>query len=247
MSQGPVREAVVAVIPARHASTRFPGKMLALIAGQPLIRRVWEQVRQCHRVGRVIIATDHAEIETAAREFGAEVVMTDPHLPSGTDRVAAAVRDLEAEWILNVQGDEPLIDPGVLDTLVASLGPCPMATLARQRTDDEGYRDPNQVKVVSSSDGRALYFSRSPIPFDRDGAGTPWWHHIGVYAYRAEALQRLVSLPPSDLEVTEKLEQLRALQNGIAIQVIPTTFEAIGVDTPEDVARVEARLYDRKT
>ncbi len=247
MSTGPGPEEVVAVIPARHASTRFPGKMLAMIAGKPLIQRVWEQVGQCRRVGRIIIATDHAAIESAAHDFGAEVVMTDPDLPSGTDRVAAAVIGCGSEWVLNVQGDEPLIDPGVLDAMVSVLGPYPMATLARQRNDEAGYRDPNQVKVVFAPDGRALYFSRSPLPFDRDGAGTPWWHHIGVYAYRMEALQRLVTLPPSDLEVTERLEQLRALQNGIAIQVIPTTFDAIGVDTPEDVARVEARLYDRKT
>jgi 3-deoxy-manno-octulosonate cytidylyltransferase (CMP-KDO synthetase) len=247
MSAGPPPDAVIAVIPARHASTRFPGKMLSAIAGKPLIQRVWEQVRQCQRVGRVVIATDHTDIETAARSFGAEVVMTSAEAASGTDRVAEVVKGIEESWVVNVQGDEPLIDPDVLDSMISQLGPSPMATLARERTDVEGFRDPNQVKVVRDSNGNALYFSRSPIPHDRDNAGGTWWHHIGVYAYRVDVLQRLVTLPPSDLEVTERLEQLRALQNGIAIQVIPTTFESIGVDTPDDVAIVEARIYDRSS
>lgn len=242
--KAPDRDEVVAVIPARHASTRFPGKMLAMIRDKPLIQHVWERVRRCQRIGRVVIATDHEAIARAAAGFGAEAVMTHPEAPSGTDRVAEVCANLDCRWVVNVQGDEPLMEPEVLDALVSRLGLCPMATLARWRTDEEGYRDPNQVKVVLDAGGRALYFSRAPIPHNRDGEPSGWWHHIGVYAYDRATLQQLVQWPESDLERIERLEQLRALQNGVAIQVIPTTFESIGVDTPEDIALVESRLYD---
>lgn len=239
---------VCAVIPARYGSTRFPGKMLAELEGKPLLRHVWENVATARRVGRVLIATDDERIAQAARGFGAEVVITDPALPSGTDRVAAAARDVPADWILNVQGDEPLLPGGVLDELIAAMdGSCPMGTLARRITDEALLRQPDVVKVVTDLRGRALYFSRAPIPFCRDhDVAADSWHHLGVYIYRPDVLRDLVSLPPSPLEQVEKLEQLRALQNGIAIQVVPTTVETIGVDRPEDLARVAARLRAKR-
>ena len=230
---------VWAVIPARHASTRFPGKMLADIKGKPLIQRVWEAVSSARKIRRVMIATDHDEIYQTARAFGAEVHMTAAELPSGTDRVAAVTVDSTADWIVNVQGDEPLMKGVVLDQFVDALGDFPMATLARRISDPAEVSNPNVVKVVTDFKGRALYFSRSAIPFQRDTDGVAaYWQHLGIYAYRPEVLQQLVKLPPAPLELTEKLEQLRALQNGIAIQVLPTSLETIGVDTPEDLQRV---------
>jgi len=232
---------VIAIIPARYASTRFPGKMLADIKGKPLIQRVWEGVSSSKLITRVIIATDHEKIFNAAQNFGAEVVMTDPGLPSGTDRAAAVTRDLQADWVVNVQGDEPLMRGEILDDFISQLAPgFEMATLARKLpASSEAIHDPNVVKVVSGLDGRALYFSRSTIPYKRDAKDeAEYWQHLGIYAYRAATLQRLVALTVSPLERIEKLEQLRALQNGIAIQVLPTSLEAIGVDTPEDLQRV---------
>jgi 3-deoxy-manno-octulosonate cytidylyltransferase (CMP-KDO synthetase) len=231
---------VIAVIPARFASTRFPGKMLADIKGKPLIQRVWEGVSSSRLITRVIIATDHEQIFQAAKNFGAEVVMTDPALPSGTDRAAAVTKGLAADWVINVQGDEPLMRGAILDEFIAHLGDFPMATLARKiAANSEAITDPNVVKVVSGLDGRALYFSRSAIPYKRDANDeVEYWQHLGIYAYKPDVLQRLVSLTVSPLERIEKLEQLRALQNGIAIQVLPTSLEAIGVDTPEDLQRV---------
>ena len=230
---------VWAVIPARHASSRFPGKMLADIKGKPLIQRVWEAVSGSRRIARVLIATDHDAIFKAAQGFGAEVQMTDPDLPSGTDRVAVVTQGCEADWIINVQGDEPLLRGDILDGFIDALGDFPMATLARRITHLREINDPNVVKVVTGLDGRALYFSRSPVPFQRDPDGEAvYWQHLGIYAYRPSILQQLVKMPPSPLERIEKLEQLRALQNGIAIQVLPTSLESIGVDTPEDLQRV---------
>lgn len=235
---------VWAVIPARHASTRFPGKMLADLNGKPLIQRVWEQVRQARLIDRITIATDHESIRAAAKAFGAEVVMTDPELPSGTDRIAAVTSGQVDGWILNVQGDEPMMTPEVLDSFIDSLGRArDMATMARKITDERDINNPNVVKVVSDVTGRALYFSRSPIPFDRDKTGgVTYWHHLGIYAYRPAILQQIVSWPQSELEKTEKLEQLRALQNGVAIQVTPTSVESVGVDSPEDLEKVSKLL-----
>lgn len=237
---------VCAVIPARYASTRFPGKMLADLNGKPLIQRVWEQVRTARRIGRIIIATDDERIRAAVQGFGGEAVMTDPALPSGTDRVAVATRGMPVDWVLNVQGDEPLITGEVLDDFIAALGACPMATMARRITDPAAITDPNVVKVVTDFSGRALYFSRSPIPHVRDaGDRAEYWHHLGIYVYRPEILQKLVQWPPSPLELAEKLEQLRALQNGVAVQVVPTSVESIGVDRPEDMQRVAALLMEK--
>lgn len=240
----------IAIIPARFGSTRFPGKMLHQIAGKSLLQWVYEGVAACPGLAAVRIATDDHRILEAARALGADAILTDPRHPSGTDRVAEAARNLSADWILNIQGDEPLISPEVLQPFLDHLASLPanlgMATMARPLTDPKDIADPNLVKVVTSLTGRALYFSRLAIPCHRDGpTNTPHWHHLGLYAYRPATLYRLVSLPPSPLELAEKLEQLRALQNDIAIQVVPTTFLSIGVDTPEDAQRVAPLLRAR--
>lgn len=236
-----MNEHVWAVIPARYASTRFPRKMLADVKGKPLIQRTWEQVSKAKNIRRITIATDHEEIKQVALSFGAEVVMTDPDLPSGTDRIAVVTRECKEGWILNVQGDEPLIDPNVLDKFIDALvsTKAPMATLARKMEQGEDVSNPHLVKVVMDCSGLALYFSRSLIPYNRDGhADVDFWHHLGIYAYRPQTLQQLVLWSPSGLEQAEKLEQLRALQNGVAIQVIPTSVMTVGVDSPEDLERV---------
>ena len=238
---------VLAVIPARYGSTRFPAKALAEIDGRTLIQWVWEGTREAKMIQRIIVATDHPEIEKECRRLGAEVAMTSEAHTSGTDRVAEAVGDLQADWILNVQGDEILIRGGILDEFVAQLQRLDvsvgMATLARKITEKGEEKDSTIVKVVTDLQGKAMYFSRAVIPFCRDqDTEVDYWHHLGIYAYRPEVLKKLVNLPPSPLEKIEKLEQLRALQNGIAIQVIATNFVSIGVDTPQDIERVRARL-----
>jgi 3-deoxy-manno-octulosonate cytidylyltransferase (CMP-KDO synthetase) len=239
----PIMSSIVAIIPARYGSTRLPAKAIASIHGKPLIQWVWEGVKSSKKIDRVIIATDDERIEQAAKSFGAEVVMTSPDHHSGTDRVAEVAKNIDAEWIINIQGDEPLIRGDILDDMISKLGPYEMATLARKIDQPGEEKNPNIVKVVSDLSGRALYFSRTPIPYLRDqDQRVTYWHHLGMYAYRKETLLKLVQFPPSPLEQIEKLEQLRALQNGIAIQVIPTTLFVIGVDTPEDLKAVEQYL-----
>ncbi|MCB9898148.1 MAG: 3-deoxy-manno-octulosonate cytidylyltransferase [Planctomycetes bacterium] len=234
----------VAVVPARWASTRLPGKPLLAETGKPLIRHVWEQVERARRLDPVVIATDDERILAVAREFGAQAVLTRADHPSGTDRVAEVVATLpEAAFVLNVQGDEPEIDPDDLDRLVERLATSgdDMATLARPLGDDEAdvLADPHAVKVVFDAARRAMYFSRSPIPHGTDPRGT--YLHVGVYAYRREALLRLAAAPPSALERRERLEQLRALEMGLTIGVVLTTNHALGIDTPADYARFVAR------
>ena len=233
------------VIPARWGSSRFPGKPLAPIAGVSLIQRVYERAARSQRADAIYVATDDDRILGHVMEFGGKVVRPEGDFQSGTDRIAAAlplIEDLESarfEIILNVQGDEPLIDIAAVDGLIDVLrsGMSPMATLAAPFESDDEYHSRDVVKVVSDVDGRALYFSRAALG-SRDTA----LRHVGVYAYRREALERFVSLPPSPLERAESLEQLRALQNGIGIAVIRTGRAHLGVDRPEDVARVEAAL-----
>ncbi len=237
---------VLVVIPARYASTRFPGKMLAPVAGKPLIQHAWENACRSERVERVLVATDDERIASVIRHAGGEAVMTDPALPSGTDRIAAALGG-EADvydYIINIQGDEPLFSAEEMDRFISELDGSPMATLVRQMDAGEDVTDPNVVKVVTAASGHALYFSRLPIPYDRDqsGVGEGYLHHLGIYAYRPETLKKLLSLPPGRLEMKEKLEQLRALENGIGIQVVLTSLHSIGVDVPEDVKRVETLL-----
>ena len=231
------------VIPARYGAQRFPGKPLALIAGKPLIQRVYEQARQAKRLDRVVVATDDARIAAAVKKFGGEVVLTSPACPSGTDRAAEVARQLDCDLIVNIQGDEPLIQPAMIDQLVDGFAGCDMATLARPIESAEVLANPNVVKVVFASNGNALYFSRHPIPFVRE-VGTPAQHfkHLGIYAYRREFLLKFVQLPQSALEKTEKLEQLRALENGFAIKVLVTPHDSVGVDVPADVEIVEEIL-----
>ena len=207
------------VIPARYGAQRFPGKPLALIAGKPLVQRVYEQARKAQRLDRIVIATDDTRIADVVKKFGGEVVMTSPACPSGTDRAAEVARQLDCDRVVNIQGDEPLMRPEMIDQLVDSLADYDMATLARLIESAEVLANPNVVKVVFATTGNALYFSRHPIPFVRDiGATAPHFKHLGIYAYRRDFLLKFVQLPPSALEKTEKLEQLRALENGFAIK-----------------------------
>ena len=240
---------VVAVIPARWASTRFPGKPLAQLAGEPMIAHVARRAAEAATVQHVIVATDDERIARAAEAAGAEAVMTG-ECPSGTDRVAAALAGRD-EWniIVNVQGDEPLLSGDNVDVLVRGLAGNPdepMATLCRPLEPDRA-GDPNAVKVVRDSRFRALYFSRSVIPYPRiaDEAKPLWRLHLGIYGFRREALDRFVSLQPSPLERAEGLEQLRALENGIPILVLDAPHPAFGVDSPEDLQRVEKILQKR--
>lgn len=239
--------AVVAVIPARYASTRLPGKPLLAETGRPLIQHVVEAAARARRLDRVIVATDDGRIAAAVNRFGGEVVMTRPDHPSGTDRVAEVAAGLpEARIIVNLQGDEPELSGAAIDRLVALLEhdrDAPMATLCAPIRDVATYRDPSCVKVVVSAAGRALYFSRAAIPHHRDGEfGAPLARlHLGLYAYRRDLLLRLASLPPSPLERAERLEQLRVLEAGYPIAIAEVEEPGIGIDTPEDYRRFVAR------
>ena len=236
----------VIVIPARYASSRFPGKPLAVIAGKPMIRHVWEKaVASC--ADHVLIATDDQRIADAVTAFGGVAVMTREDHPSGTDRIAEAVAKsgIDADIVINVQGDEPLMPSSVIDRLIHEMenADWEMATVAVPA--ERGGLTADNVKVVTGVDGRALYFSRAEIPFVRQGGvAAPVYLHWGIYAYRRDVLDRFVKLPAGILENSEKLEQLRALENGISIKVIFSDLESIGVDTPADIARAEAKLME---
>lgn len=240
---------ILGVIPARYGSSRFPGKPLVPIAGKPLIQRVVEQCRKATSLTDVIVATDDERIAAAAREF-CRVEMTRADHPSGTDRVAEVVRRFDCDAVVNVQGDEPLIDPHVIDGVAQALRECEMSTAATPIRDPAAVQNPAVVKVVTATTGRALYFSRSPIPHVRDRPANPgailttfpFLRHLGIYGYRRQVLLQLVQWPVSTLEQAEKLEQLRALENGLQIAVVRVEDEGIGVDTPEDVERVEALI-----
>jgi 3-deoxy-manno-octulosonate cytidylyltransferase (CMP-KDO synthetase) len=236
--------AIVAIIPARFASTRLPGKPLSDIHGKPMIRHVYERAARARRVDRVLVATDDERIAVAVRAFGGEVVMTSRDHPTGTDRLAEAARAVEAEIVVNVQGDEPMLEPSAIDAAVDVLiedPELPMSTLSLPVESLEEMLSPDVVKVVVDSAGYALYFSRSPIPYVRKG--TPGARHVGLYAYRREALLRFAALPPSPLEEAEGLEQLRALHHGMRIRVVAIAGEsALAVDTPQDLERVRALL-----
>ena len=241
---------IVGVIPARWGSTRFPGKALAPIAGRPLVVRVWERACQAKRLDAVVVATDDDRIREAIEAVGGEVAMTRPDHPSGTDRVAEAARAAGARVVVNIQGDEPLIDPALIDAVAGALAEdesWDMATAAAPFGAEEDVTSRDAVKVVRGKDGQALYFSRAPIPCERDAA-TPnplhFWRHIGIYGYRRDVLDRLVATPPCELEQIEKLEQLRALYLGCRIRVLETSQAGVGVDTPADVARAEAALRE---
>lgn len=242
---------ILGIIPARYDSTRFPGKPLALIAGKPLIQHVVERCQQARSLHEVIVATDDTRIWEVAQGF-CRAEMTRPDHPSGTDRIAEVARECHCDGVLNVQGDEPLIDPLVIDRVAKVLARAEMSTAAAPLELDSELESPNVVKVVVNAAGQALYFSRRAIPYVRDAASNsepvaafPFLKHIGIYGYRRETLLRLVGFPVSPLERAEKLEQLRALENGIAIAVVRVNYDSIGVDVPADVKRVEKLLKDR--
>ncbi len=240
----------IGIIPARFASTRFPGKPLHPIAGKPLVQHVVERCREAQSLADVIVATDDGRIAKVAREF-CTVEMTRTDHPSGTDRIAEVAARLDCDAVVNVQGDEPLIASAVIDAVASALEDAKMTTAATPVRNIAEYSDPNAVKVVVDAAGRALYFSRRTIPFVRDStqespeqqlAAFPFLKHLGIYGYRRDTLKRLVEFAASPLEQAERLEQLRALENGIGIAVCLVEYESIGVDVPEDVQRVEALL-----
>ena len=258
------RMRTLAVLPSRFQASRFPGKPLALILGRPMIQWVWEAASNAQGVTEVVVATDDARIRAVVEGFGGRVAMTDPALPSGTDRVAAAVASLKEAYdvILNLQGDEPAMHPGTIAAVVALMGAepeLPMGTAACPFQSVDELFNPNAVKVVTDDRGHALYFSRSPIPYVRNSTVfqadfRPWLgegqlglfkRHLGIYAYRPHALRAFTQLKPHPLEQIEMLEQLRALAAGIPIGVATTPYLSLGVDVPEDVAAVEAMLTQR--
>ncbi len=239
---------IAGVLPARWGSTRFPGKPLHLIAGKPLIQHVWERCRAATRLDSLTVATDDARIADAVVAFDGIAVMTSPDHPSGTDRIAETLRSIpQATHVLNIQGDEPLVDPALIDRLAAAItaDDAPdMATAANPiDPDDPSVSNPDVVKVVTNLRGDALYFSRSPLPFFRHRiAGTQVLRHKGIYAYSRKFIERFVEWPPSPLEQAESLEQLRALEHGASIRVILTDDASPGVDTPEQALAVEALI-----
>jgi 3-deoxy-manno-octulosonate cytidylyltransferase (CMP-KDO synthetase) len=236
---------VVAIVPARFESTRLPGKPLMLIEGKPMIQHVYERAAAA-AVGRVLVATDDTRIADTVRGFGGEAVMTAAAHASGTDRIAEVAANLDAEIVVNVQGDLPFLEPAMVDAAVGPLrseAALPMSTLKTPLYQAVDLANPNVVKVVTDRDGYALYFSRSPLPYWRGGAGRAMlgYKHIGLYAYRREFLLRFARLAPTPLEQAEKLEQLRALEWGFRIRVAAVESESIEVDTAEDLARARAR------
>jgi 3-deoxy-manno-octulosonate cytidylyltransferase (CMP-KDO synthetase) len=244
-----VQTRILGVIPARFASSRFPGKALATIAGKPMLQHVYERASQARYLSKLIIATDDERIHKAARAFGAQVQMTRADHLSGTDRVAEAASADHASVIVNIQGDEPLIDPSAIDA--AALGllddpDLPMATLKKAIEDPREIDDPNVVKVVTNFAGDAIYFSRCPIPYVREGGGIHHkrlhYKHLGLYVYRRDFLLAYSGLPVGPLERMERLEQLRAIENGYRVRVVETEYESLGVDTPQDLERVSALL-----
>jgi 3-deoxy-manno-octulosonate cytidylyltransferase (CMP-KDO synthetase) len=241
---------MLGVIPARFASSRFPGKPLALIAGKPLIQHVVERCQKARRLSEVIVATDDERIREVARRF-CRVELTSPDHPSGSDRIAEVAGRCPCEGVVNIQGDEPLIDPAVIDRVADLLASESMSTAASPLIQPADYDNPNVVKVVVNRTGHALYFSRRTIPYLRAAASRsgseqlaafPFLKHLGIYGYRRETLLQLVQWPVSPLEDAEKLEQLRALENGVPIAVATVAYDSVGVDVPEDVGRVESLL-----
>jgi 3-deoxy-D-manno-octulosonate cytidylyltransferase len=232
---------VIAIVPARYGSSRLPAKALAEIAGVPMIVRVWRQASKAKSIARVIVATDDERIAEPVRAAGGEAMMTSPAHESGTDRIAEVASKIDGDVFVSVQGDQPFIAPADLDALAAAMisdASIQMATLATPIGDVLEWMDPNKVKVVCGADGNALYFSRSPIPYARDG-GMPKeaLRHIGVYAYRRDFLMKFAALPMGVLERIEKLEQLRALEHGYAIKVVKSVAPTLEVDTVDDLAR----------
>jgi len=240
---------VIAVIPARYGSTRLPAKPLASINGKPMIQWVYERSRRARGIDQTIVATDDERIAQAVRDFGGEVIVTSPSIQSGTDRVAAVADQLRADIYVNVQGDEPLIEPSAIETAVDLVrsGRFPIGTVMTSLRNRSELVDQSVVKVMADSTGRAIYFSRLPIPYSRgavpeDEQPFVCKRHVGLYVYSRDALMKFRSLPPSGIEKAEVLEQLRAIANGIAIGIAEVDFTSIGVDTPEDLEKVRRLL-----
>ena len=251
---------ITAIIPARYASTRFEGKALADIKGKPMVRHVYERTARAQLVSEVIVATDDERIAAAVRAFGGRVVMTSRDHETGTDRLAEVAAGLDSEIVVNVQGDEPLIEPAMIDEAIRPLVEDPtivMGTLKCRIRNLHDFLSPNVVKVVTDRNGFALYFSRSPLPNFRDkwndlkdeafNSGKLLCHkHVGLYVYRRDFLLQYARMAPTSLELSEKLEQLRVLENGYRIKVVETAYESIGVDTPGDLEKVLERLKTGK-
>ena len=244
----------LALIPARLTSTRLPRKVLADIHGHPLIWHVWSRVCLANEIDEVMIATDSPEVADVATGFGAQVIMTSPDCQSGTERIASVIDQLDGDLILNVQGEEPLVDPGMLDALVAKWKstPCDLITPVYRIHEQQDLVSPNVVKVVRAADGRAIYFSRSPVPFVRDHPTQEWlnfckfWGHIGVYGYRKSVLAGFYQLPHSPLEDTERLEQLRFLEAGYTFQTVETNYHPMAVDVQDDLEKVRRIIKGKK-
>ena len=239
---------ILGVIPARLASTRLPRKVLREVAGKPLLAWVVEAARACPQLDRILVATDSDEVVAFCERSGFPVQLTSPDLASGTDRVRAVAQLIDADIYVNIQGDEPLLRPEHIAALLRPFTRAQAAidvTTLKVRCTPENITNPNAVKVVTAADGRALYFSRATIPYDRDGAAPLYWKHIGLYAYRKAALNLFPTLPPSGLECAERLEQLRFLENGLQVYVEPTEHDTIGVDTEADLLLVEKLLRNR--
>ena len=243
-------DSVLGVIPARYASRRFPGKPLVSLGGKPLVQHVYERASACPLLSSVVVATDDARIHAAVEAFGGRAAMTSPRHLSGTDRVAEVAAARQASVVVNVQGDEPFVNPRILEQVVRPLlepSAPPMATLAKRIEDPELLRDPNVVKVVAGRSGEALYFSRSAIPYPGRSPAHRAWEHIGIYAYRREFLLAFSRMEPTPLEGVEGLEQLRALEHGYRIAVVPTEHHVgVSVDTPEDLERARRLLRGEK-
>ncbi len=232
----------IGVIPARYASTRFPAKVLAKIDGKPMIQYVWQKANQCKQLDEVLIACDHEQVFQIAQGFGARVVMTNPNHPSGTDRIAEAVENLSVSIVVNIQGDEPFIDPLTIDHLAALLkndSECLMGTVIKEIQDEADFLNPNVVKCVTDVNGYALYFSRASIPYPRS-LGTKRYKHLGLYAYRKDFLMKYKNWSKGILESTEELEQLRVLEKGYRIKTVITSADSMAVDTPEDLEKAQA-------
>ncbi len=240
---------IVAIIPARYGSSRFPGKVIAEIHGKPLIRHVYERVSLSSVISRVVVATDDERVRVVVEKFGGTAIMTSPDHNSGTDRVLEASNITGGDIIVNVQGDEPLIDPALIDAVVEKLesdSEIVCSTAAYPVYDSAVYRDPNAVKVVMDSKGRALYFSRSPLPCYRDNDFKAAYIHVGIYCFRRDFLSVYSGLKQAPLEIAEKLEQLRILENGYKIGIVITDHAAIGVDTEEDLEKVKRLMEKNK-
>lgn len=237
---------IIGIIPARWASSRFPGKPLFHLCGKPLLQHVYERASACQKLSAIVIATDDERIQEAAKGFGSRVVMTSSDHPTGTDRIAEAAASYpDATHFINIQGDEPLIEPSLVDELASLLAHdsgIDLITAASPLKESAQLQDPNIVKVILNAKNDALYFSRAPIPYPRDPQAAQPLRHIGLYGYRADFLQNFVTWPPAPLELAESLEQLRALHHGARIQVVLTDHEAIGLDTPEQVSLLETLL-----